>query len=88
NYISAVAGAFCDGAKGSCAMRGTSAVQNALKSVQFAVKGFQMKDSDGFLGRSFRETLDNLLQYNPAVSEFDSHTIRILQRKSGKEPVS
>ncbi len=88
NYISAVAGAFCDGAKGSCAMRGTSAVQNALKSVQFAVKGFQMKDSDGFLGRSFRETLDNLLQYNPAVSEFDSHTIRILQKKSGKEPAS
>ena len=82
NYISAVAGAFCDGAKGSCAMRGTSAVQNALKAVRFAEKGFRMKEKDGFLGHSFRETLDNLLQYNPAVSEFDSHTIRILQGKT------
>ncbi|NOZ12071.1 MAG: hypothetical protein GXO69_00310 [Acidobacteria bacterium] len=82
NYISAVAGAFCDGAKGSCAMRGISAVQNALKAVQFAEKGFQMKEKDGFLGHSFRETLDNLLKYNPAVSEFDSHTIRILQGKT------
>ncbi len=82
NYISAVAGAFCDGAKGSCAMRGSSAVQNALKAVQFTKQGFQMKDTDGFLGHSFRETLDNLLRYNSAVSEFDIHTIQILQGKS------
>jgi L-cysteine desulfidase len=88
NYISAVAGAFCDGAKGSCAMRGTSAVQNALKSVQFAVLGFQMKDKDGFLGCSFLETLDNLLLYNPSLSEFDNHTIGILREKDGKKPVS
>ena len=81
NYISSVSGGFCDGAKGSCAMRGNSAVANARIAVTYAIKGFGVRDADGFLGTGFKETLDNLIRYNPTIAQMDQTTIEILQGK-------
>ena len=81
NYMSSVAGGFCDGAKGSCAMRGNSAVANARTAVSYARKGFEARSGDGFLGEGFRETLDNLARYNPTIAQLDSTTIEILRHK-------
>ena len=81
NYMSSVAGGFCDGAKGSCAMRGNSAVANARIAVTYACRGFEVRSQDGFLGDGFKETLDNLIRYNPTIAQMDSTTIEILQNK-------
>ena len=81
NFISSISGGFCDGAKGSCSMRGSTAVSVALASIKHAEAGFIVSSRDGFLGQSFLETLDNLQKYNPLIAKFELETIKILKEK-------
>ena len=81
NFISAIGGGFCDGAKGSCSMRGNVAVSTALTSINHAENGFLVSGRDGFLGETFHETLDHLTQYNPLIAKFERETIDILRNK-------
>ena len=81
NFISAVGGGFCDGAKGSCAMRGNVAVSTALTSIDHAENGFIVSGRDGFLGDTFKRTLDHLARYNPLIERFERETINILLNK-------
>ncbi|WP_319547407.1 L-serine ammonia-lyase, iron-sulfur-dependent, subunit alpha [Desulfogranum marinum] len=81
NFVSSISGGFCDGAKGSCSMRGSTAVSVALASIKHAEAGFIVSSRDGFLGQSFLETLDNLQKYNPLIAKFELETIRILKEK-------
>ncbi|MEN8199067.1 MAG: L-serine ammonia-lyase, iron-sulfur-dependent, subunit alpha [Thermodesulfobacteriota bacterium] len=81
NFVSAIGGGFCDGAKGSCSMRGNVAVSAAFNAINHAEAGFTVSGRDGFLGNTFRETLDHLARYNPLVARFELETIKILQDK-------
>jgi L-cysteine desulfidase len=81
NFISAIGGGFCDGAKGSCSMRGNVAVSTALTSINHAENGFLVSGRDGFLGNTFQETLEHLTQYNPLIAKFERETIDILRNK-------
>ena len=81
NFVSAIGGGFCDGAKGSCSMRGNVAVSAAFNAITHARSGFTVSGRDGFLGNNFRETLDHLARYNPLVARFELETIKILQNK-------
>jgi len=81
NFVSAIGGGFCDGAKGSCSMRGNVAVSAAFNAITHAQSGFTVSGRDGFLGNNFRETLDHLARYNPLVARFELETIKILQDK-------
>jgi L-cysteine desulfidase len=81
NFVSAIGGGFCDGAKGSCSMRGNVAVSAAFNAITHAQSGFTVSSRDGFLGNNFHETLDHLARYNPLVARFELETIKILQNK-------
>lgn len=81
NFVSAIGGGFCDGAKGSCSMRGNVAVSAAFNAITHAQAGFTVSGRDGFLGNSFKETLEHLSRYNPLVARFERETIKILQDK-------
>ncbi len=81
NFISAIGGGFCDGAKGSCSMRGNVAVSTAITAITHAENGFLVSGRDGFLGDTFQETLEHLTQYNPLVAKFEQETIDILRKK-------
>ncbi len=81
NFVSAIGGGFCDGAKGSCSMRGNVAVSAAFNAINHARAGFTVSGRDGFLGNNFRETLEHLSRYNPLVARFELETIKILQDK-------
>ncbi len=81
SFVSAIGGGFCDGAKGSCSMRGNIAVTAALIAIKHVEAGFVMSARDGFLGKDFRETLNNLAKYNPLIARFELETIKILQEK-------
>ncbi len=82
NYIEGTGGVFCDGAKKGCAMKGYTASEMALKSIDLAKNSLTAPNTDGFLGRDFKETIYNLLQYDPYFKLFDRETIDILERKS------
>ncbi len=81
NFISAIGGGFCDGAKGSCSMRGNVAVSTAITAINHAENGFLVSGRDGFLGDTFQETLEHLSQYNPLIAKFERETIDILRNK-------
>ena len=81
NFVSAIGGGFCDGAKGSCSMRGNVAVSAAFNAINHARAGFTVSGRDGFLGNNFHETLEHLARYNPLVARFELETIKILQEK-------
>lgn len=81
NFVSAIGGGFCDGAKGSCSMRGNVAVSAAFNAITHAQAGFTVSGRDGFLGDNFQETLEHLARYNPLVAKFELETIKILQDK-------
>lgn len=81
NFVSSISGGFCDGAKGSCSMRGSTAVSVAMAAIKHAEAGFIVSSRDGFLGQSFFETLDNLVKYNPLIAKFELETIKILKEK-------
>lgn len=81
NYMAAVTGAYCDGAKGSCSVKGRTAVQAALKSVQLAETGFSVSEKDGILGASFIDTLNHLARYTEHFCAFDDETIHVLKNK-------
>ncbi len=81
NFISAIGGGFCDGAKGSCSMRGNAAVITAKSCITHAENGFVVSDKDGFLGHTFLDTLNNLSKYNPIIARFERETIEILRNK-------
>lgn len=81
NFISAIGGGFCDGAKGSCSMRGNIAVTTALTAIRHAENDFLVSGRDGFLGETFQETLEHLTHYNPLIAKFERETIDILRNK-------
>jgi len=81
NYVEATGGVFCDGAKKGCAMKGYVALDMALKSIDLANKSLTVPYMDGFLGKDFKETIYNLMQYDPYFKLFDRETIDILERK-------
>ncbi len=82
NYASSVGGIFCDGAKGSCALKGSSAVIMARRSRELMESGFEVDEMDGYLGDTFKCTLENLIKYNEHFARFDKSTIGILQDKA------
>ena len=82
NYISSICGIFCDGAKGSCAVKASAAVLMARRSIDLVQKGFSVDARDGFLGENFYATLENLVRYNEHFARFDKSTVEILQEKS------
>ena len=81
NYIEGVGGVFCDGAKRGCAMKGYTANEIAIKSMELAKNSMTTPNLDGFLGKNFKETVYNLMQYDPYFKLFDRETIDILERK-------
>ncbi len=81
NFVSSISGGFCDGAKGSCSMRGNMAVSAAFTAIKHAENGFIVSSRDGFLGDSFQSTLENLAKYNPLIAKFELETIKILKDK-------
>ena len=63
-------------------MKGYTASEMALKSIALAKNSTTAPNTDGFLGRNFKETIYNLLQYDPYFKLFDRETIDILTRKT------
>ncbi len=84
NYMASVAGIFCDGAKGGCAMKTSNTVLFADKAIEYVEKNFIISPEDGYLGKNLIETIENLKSYNKYFKLFDKNTIEILEKKKKK----
>lgn len=58
--LSSLYGMMCDGAKGSCALKGGLAAVQGIISAKMAVKGLQVPAQEGILGNSLEATLRTL----------------------------
>ncbi len=82
NYIEGVGGVFCDGAKRGCSMKGYVSIKTAIDSIELAKNNLEPSNTDGFLGKNLKETVYNLMLYDPYFKLFDRETVEILMRKS------
>lgn len=60
NLIGDLAGVICDGAKNSCALKLATAAGTAVQSALFALHGIDVKESDGIIGPTSEQTLENV----------------------------
>lgn len=70
NLISDISGVYCDGAKGSCALKSLSAAELAIKHYELIINDLDCHLPSGFINTSLRQTfinLENLSQPNEST---------------------
>jgi len=60
NLIGDLAGVICDGAKSSCALKLATAAGTAVQAALFALHGVDVQASDGIIGATSEQTLQNV----------------------------
>ncbi|MBE6330905.1 MAG: serine dehydratase subunit alpha family protein [Bacteroidales bacterium] len=86
NNIASLTGMVCDGAKPSCALRISGAVNGAFQSAMMAIEGICVPSTDGIIEDSVDRSLDNIANIGrDAMLENDSMILRIITEKEGKE---
>lgn len=59
NVLGDLAGMFCDGAKGSCGLKVSSAVNAAVQAAVLAMNGLSIGYTEGIVGHTETDTLEN-----------------------------
>ncbi len=60
NILEDLAGVICDGAKAGCAIKLNTAAGAAVQAALFSLQGVNVKDTDGIIGNSTRQTIQNM----------------------------
>lgn len=60
NILEDLAGVICDGAKAGCAIKLNTAAGAAVQAALFSLHGVNVKDTDGIIGDSTRQTIQNM----------------------------
>ncbi|MGW8195020.1 MAG: L-cysteine desulfidase family protein, partial [Desulforhopalus sp.] len=60
NILEDLAGVICDGAKAGCAIKLNTAAGAAVQAALFSLQGVNVKDTDGIIGDSTRQTVRNM----------------------------
>jgi L-cysteine desulfidase len=60
NLTEDLAGVICDGAKGGCALKLSTAAGTAVQAALFSLHGVNVSDTDGIIGRSSEDTMKNI----------------------------
>jgi len=82
NLIVDLAGVICDGAKASCSFKLATAAGTAVQSALFALHGISVAASDGIIGLTPEQTMQNMGQISTeGMIETDRTILRILMDK-------
>ncbi|BEM76414.1 UPF0597 protein [Serratia marcescens] len=82
NMISDVSGIICDGASNSCAMKVSTAISCAYRSVLMAKSGIRVSPNDGIVGKTAEQSVNNLCRLvNNAMNTTDKEIIHIMADK-------
>ncbi len=89
NILEDLAGVICDGAKAGCAIKLNTAAGAAVQAALFSLQGVNVKATDGIIGNSTRQTVQNMgaLSHNGMV-QADKTILKIMlekQLRKGKE---
>ena len=77
-----VAGIFCDGAKGGCALKLSICAGEAVYAAMYAMDNSIIQATDGIISASVEETTKNLMKLShEGLSEVDMKVIEIMQTK-------
>lgn len=82
NVIADISGMLCDGAKGGCARKVTTATEVSIMAALFALKCNTVDNLDGIIGNSFKETIKNLSLVGKNGIKTDPVVLKIMANKS------
>ena len=82
NIMEDLAGVICDGAKAGCALKLNTAAGAAVQAALFSLQGINVKDTDGIIGTSPEQTIQNLgtLSHDGMI-ETDRTILKIMRKK-------
>ncbi len=82
NMMGGVAGMFCDGAKGGCALKLSICAGEAVYAALYAMNNSIIQETDGIISQAVEETTKNLTKLShEGLSEVDMKVIEIMQTK-------
>ena len=82
NMMGSVAGIFCDGAKGGCAVKVAACAGEAVYAAMYAMDGSMIGVSDGINSTKAEDTAKNLAKLShEALADVDMKVIEIMQAK-------
>ena len=82
NMMGSVAGIFCDGAKGGCAVKVAACAGEAVYAAMYAMDGSMIGVSDGINSTLAEDTAKNLAKLShEALADVDMKVIEIMQTK-------
>jgi len=83
NLTGDLGGMFCDGAKGSCALKVATSTDSVIRSAYMAMKGYGICQTEGFAGRTAEETIRNLGKISrQGMAKVDETILEIMIDKS------
>jgi len=68
--LSALYGMLCDGAKASCALKGSIGAIQGLNAAFMVYKGVSIPEGEGIVGSSIEETLDNVGYFSEKIFSY------------------
>ncbi len=86
NLTEDLAGIICDGAKAGCALKLNTAAGAAVQAALFSLQGLNVKETDGIIGNSSEQTIQNIgtLSTDGMVA-MDKTILQIMLDKQGKK---
>ncbi len=82
NMVGSITGIICDGAKVGCAVKLVCAVDAAFQSALMAMRGVSLPPTNGVLGRTLEQSLENLGKIAaPGMIETDDQILAIMMGK-------
>src|SRR5699024_1184234 len=81
NIVGTLTGMVCDGAKGGCAFKISTATSEAIIQAQLAMENVVIDDNDGIVHPKAEETIRNLASFcNKGMENADNEIIRIMTK--------
>lgn len=86
NIIEDLAGVICDGAKAGCSLKLATAAGTAVQSALFSLQGINVMDTDGIVGSSPEQTMQNIgMLSTEGMIETDRTILKIMLEKRFSE---
>lgn len=81
NVVADLSGMICDGAKAGCSLKIATAVNSAYRSSYLAMNQIMVSNTDGIIGRSVDETINNLGRLSKeGMNTTDEAILKIMTR--------
>lgn len=81
--LSDVSGVYCDGAKGSCALKSLSAVELALRHFDLTEAGLDCRLPAGFISPSLKKTFENLAEIShPSQNTVNNTLFKVVEKNA------